>query len=91
MLAEVEQHFKIRFSYFELILSFFRFLLVLIEWLSKFLLFMHMHMQCHDIWRSYTFLTKRKFCPIYKAYVYSVAIALIPVVSFNESSLRNRG
>jgi hypothetical protein len=51
---------------------------------------MHMHMKDHDICWSYTFLTKRKACPIYKAYVESVAVALIPVVSSNESSLHNR-
>jgi hypothetical protein len=42
--VEVERHFKIQFSYFESISSFFRFVLPLIEWFSKFILFMHMHM-----------------------------------------------
>jgi hypothetical protein len=32
---------------------------------SKFILFIHMHMQCHDICRSYMFLAKIKVCPIY--------------------------
>jgi hypothetical protein len=40
-----------------------------IEWFSKFILFMHMHMQNHDICRSYTFLIKRKACLVYKTYV----------------------
>jgi hypothetical protein len=31
--------------------------------LSKFILFMQMHMQHHDICRSYMFLTKRKALP----------------------------
>jgi hypothetical protein len=52
---------------------------------------MHMHMQNHDICRSYMFLTKSKACPIYKSYVEMVAITLIPVVSYIETSLRNRG
>jgi hypothetical protein len=30
---------------------------------------MHMHMQDHDIYWSYTFFPKEKTCPIYKAYV----------------------
>jgi hypothetical protein len=67
--AEVKRHYKIIFSYFELISSFFRFVLTWIEWLSTFILFMHMHMQNHDTYRSYPFLTKRKVCPIYKAYI----------------------
>jgi hypothetical protein len=37
------------------------------------------------------FLTKRKVYPIYKAYILSVAVTLIPVVSSNESSLSNHG
>jgi hypothetical protein len=52
---------------------------------------MHMLMQNYDICQSYIFLTKRKACPIYKIYVESVAVTLIPVVSSNESILRNRG
>jgi heme/copper-type cytochrome/quinol oxidase subunit 4 len=31
-----------------------------IEWFSKFILFMHMHMQNDDKYWSYSFLTKRK-------------------------------
>jgi hypothetical protein len=53
--------------------------------------FMHMHIQNHDTCWSYMFLTKRKTCPIYKAYIESVAVALIAVVSSNETSLRNYG
>jgi hypothetical protein len=46
---------------FELISSFLRFFnLPLIERFSKFILFMQMHMQHHDICWSYTLLTKRK-------------------------------
>jgi hypothetical protein len=56
----------------------------------KVILFMHMHMQSHDIYRFYMFLTKRKACPIYKAYVELVAVALIPVDSSNKFSLHNR-
>jgi hypothetical protein len=43
-------------------------------------------------YRSYSFLTQKKsFCPIYKAYVESVTVVLIPTVSSNESSLCNHG
>jgi hypothetical protein len=66
---EVDRTYKIRFfnsNWFQVPFdSHFRW----IEWFSKIILFMHMHMQNYDICRSYTFLTKIKICPIYKAYV----------------------
>jgi hypothetical protein len=52
---------------------------------------MHTHLQNYDICWSYTFITKRKVCRIYKVYVWSVTVTLIAVVSSNESRLRNRG
>jgi hypothetical protein len=72
---------------FELISSSIQFSFLLIEWFSKFTLFMHMRMQYHDKCRSYMFLTKRKACQIYKVCVWSVEF--IPLVSSNETILRN--
>jgi hypothetical protein len=52
-----------------------------VEGFSKFILFIHMHMQDHDKSQSYMFLTKRNFAK-YRWRTYNRwQIALIPVVS----------
>jgi hypothetical protein len=70
--------------------SFFRFQLLLIEWFSKFILFMHMHMQDHDKCRSYTFLTQKKRFAKYRWRTYNQwQIVLIPVVSSSGMTYTN--
>jgi hypothetical protein len=64
--VEVERYYKIQFS----LRVNFKFLLICFP---KFILFMKMHMHPHDTCWSYTFLTKRNVCQLYKAYVKSLA------------------
>jgi hypothetical protein len=68
--------------YFELISSFFWFV------------FQNSSYSCKCICKIMIYVSpirssrKEKFCQIYMAYVYAVTVALIPVASSNESSLR---